>query len=186
VPDDAGQAGRQTCCTLESTPPLEVCDTIRLRAIRRTLPRPSPATFGYRNTGPVLPFDGTRAFPPPLQNANRSLQTRARRARDGSPEKASCLSPYVSSYPPPYRSAYADLCRALRRHLRLLLNGDLYLDRYHEPHAALNCTSFRKPFEKPNPTLLRRLYGFGYRTLFGLVNPAAYGETQPPGRPVGR
>ena len=139
---------------------------MRLRAIRRTLPRPSPATFGYRNTGPVLPSDATRGFLPPLRTANRSLQTRARRARDGSPEKASCLSPYVSSYPPPYRSAYTDLCRALRRHVCLHSYGDLYLDLNLDLSLNLNLFLFLNSFQPLFRTFFASLFGSSFASKF--------------------
>jgi hypothetical protein len=72
---------------------------------------------------------------------------------------------------------YADLRRALRRHVRRHLCRDLYRNPYHEPYATLNRASLRKAFEKPNPALLRWLYGLKYRSLYDLVNLAPYRET---------
>ena len=97
-----------------------------------------------------------------------------------------CLSPYVFSYPPSCLSVYAGLCCALRRHVCLHVYGDLCRETYREPYPALNRTSFRKPFGKPNPALFHWLYGFKYRKLFDSVNPAPNLQTQPPGQRVGR
>jgi hypothetical protein len=41
--------------------------------------------------------------------------------------------------------------------LRLHLNGDLCLDLYHKPHAALNRALFKKPFQKPFSSSFRSL-----------------------------
>ena len=70
----------------------------------------------------------------------------------------------------------------LRRHLYPDLNLNLDLRLY----PALTRALFQKPFEKPNPALFRRFYGLKYRSLFSLVNLAAYRRTQPGGRPLGR
>jgi hypothetical protein len=138
---------------------------MRLRAIRRTLPRPSPATFGYRNTGPVLPPDATRGFLPPLRTANRSLQTSARRARDGSSEKALCLSKYIAAYV----WTYAGLYRALRRHMCLHSYGDLCLNLNLDLDLNLNLflflNSFQELFLKSFALSFGKLFNLRYRKL---------------------
>ena len=88
-------------------------------------------------------------------------------------ERALCLSKDVAVYV----QTYAELCRDLRRHLRLFpnlnLNPVLYLNLY----LNLDLFLFQKPFEKPNPALFRWLYGLKYRSLYDLVNLAPYRET---------
>jgi hypothetical protein len=76
-----------------------------------------------------------------------------------------------------YVWTYAELCRALRRHVRLHLNGDLHRDLSREPYPAPNRASLQKPFEKLNPALFHWLYGFEYRQLSDSVNLAPYRET---------
>jgi hypothetical protein len=88
-----------------------------------------------------------------------------------------CLAPYLSSYPSSCRSAYAYLCRALYRRLRLCLNLNLNLDLNLAPYPALNRASFQKPLGKPNPALFRWLYGLKYRSLLVRVNLAPDRET---------
>jgi hypothetical protein len=56
---------------------------------------------------------------------------------------------YLSSYV----WTYAELCRALRRHVRLQLYLDLDLNLNSRLYPSLNRASLQKPLEKPNPAL---------------------------------
>ena len=89
-----------------------------------------------------------------------------------------------------YAAGYVWTHHDLRRHLRLCLNLDLDLDPNLVLLPALDRALFEKPlakpFDRPNGALFGRSYGFKYRPLPGLVNPAPYRPTQPPGRPLGR
>jgi len=93
---------------------------------------------------------------------------------------------------PPYHSVYvrtyADLCRALCRHVGLPLNGDLGLDPNHKPYAALNRALFerslQKWFKRPNRSSFLSLSQFTYRSLFLQPDFAPYLKSLPPKRPL--
>ena len=78
-------------------------------------------------------------------------------------------APYVSSYLPPYLSVYADPCRALRRHLRLLLNLNLNLNLNLalnlNLYLNLNLFLFQPSFEKPFAASFDSLFVLKYRPL---------------------
>jgi len=75
---------------------------------------------------------------------------------------------YLSRCVSVYDWTYAGLCRDRCRHPRLHLIGNLCLDRYNKPHAALNRAlfekslqrSFKKLFESPFGSLFDLRYGW--------------------------
>ena len=83
---------------------------------------------------------------------------------------------------------YADLCRDRRRHARLRLNLNPYLDLdlslNLRLYPVLNRAPFQKPFEKPNPSSFRSLFGFRNRSLCVRVGIAPCPKTLLPGRPL--
>ena len=97
-----------------------------------------------------------------------------------------CLSPYVSSCPPSYRSVYADLCRALRRDACLHLNSDLCLDLNSRLYTELNREKFEKSYQELFRKSFASLFGLKYRRLQGSSYLAPYRQILPGGRSVGR
>jgi hypothetical protein len=81
---------------------------------------------------------------------------------------------------------YPDLYRDRRRHVR----RRAYRELCRGPHPALNPKSlaklFKKSFAKPNASLFGSFSRLKYGTLKALMYAELHGQTQPPGRPVGR